>query len=538
MVSTSMPRLRLVLWALLLPLTYAPLYTVVRHPAGWWWLPLLSTAVAALAVGLLLRTDALDRAAAALAPRAGRVLALAIVLYVAVAIFVARARLLDFGGAPQLGLFGQSFWTLLHGHPFSNTGDTLDGTLGSHLGVHFSPALLVLAPLYALYPDPLTLVAAQAIGVALATVPLYRMLVRDMGEAGGAAFAVALLAVPNLFWAGLGDFREASFLPVLLLIAYLALEQRRHVLLVVASLAALSVREEASLAIGMLGVYALLRSHGWRVAFGLILIGAVWIGLLVPLMTSLFWSPGLATDPPRLFGSVLGHWGATPLEAAQGMAANPAALSSAIVNGENGRYLLTLLSPLLVIPPLLDPAWIVGLPGMVVNMLSQLAWMREAAAHYSIVPATFAALAAARLAVRSTWHAPIARRNAYALAFGIIVLAGALPALPLASRPGLPAPPADAAREVLGMIPKDAAVYAPLSFYPALCNRETFGTWECLKEEGRRWSMRGRYDWFVLWPDAWPPDPPRDRPLADSLAADPRFEPVAAPAPFVVFKRR
>jgi hypothetical protein len=50
--------------------------------------------------------------------------------------------------------------------------------------------------------------------------------------------------------------------------------------------------------------------------------------------------------------------------------------------------------------------------------------------------------------------------------------------------------------------------------------------------------MRGRYDWFVLWPDAWPADPPRDRPLVDSLAADPRFEPVAAPEPFVVFRRR
>jgi hypothetical protein len=50
--------------------------------------------------------------------------------------------------------------------------------------------------------------------------------------------------------------------------------------------------------------------------------------------------------------------------------------------------------------------------------------------------------------------------------------------------------------------------------------------------------MRSRYDWFVIWPDEYPPDNPRDRPLADSLAADPRFEAVPGHEPFVVFKRR
>ena len=539
MASTSLPRTRMVLWAALIPLTYLPLYTVAQHPAGWWWLPLLATALAASAVALLLRSDAFDRAAAALAPHAGWLLALAILLYVAGSTLLVRARLAHFGFSSQVGLFGQSYWTLLRGHPFSNTGETIDGTLGSHLGVHFSPTLLLLAPLYALVPDPLVLVAAQALVVALATVPLYRMLARDMGEAGAAVFALALLAVPNLYWAGVHDFRDANFLPVLLITACWALEQRRHILLAVASVAALGVREEAGLAIAMLGVYALLRAHGWRVAFGLMALGAVWVAVVGPMMSQLFWTPVLWSDAPRLFAKVLGRWGDTPLEAVRGMASNPVALGGAIATGENGRYLYHLLSPLLVVPPLLDPAWIVGLPTLALNMLSQPGWMRSPGLHYSIIPATFFTLAVTRAAVRSSWHVPIARRSAFSLALGIVVLAGALPSLPLAtSQPELPAPPAGPSRAVLALIPKDAAVYAPLALYPWLCNRESFGCRDALKDETRRWSMRGRYDWFVIWPDEYPPGTPDDRPLADSLAADPRFEEVPGHEPYRVFKRR
>jgi len=537
--SDPMPRARLALWAALVPLTYAPLYVLGGHPGGWWWLPLLSTAIATGAVWLLLRTDFFDRAAVALAPHAGRILAAAVLLYATGSTIATAVRLHHFGDASQAALFSQSYWTLLRGHPFSNTGETVDGTLGSHLGVHFSPTLVLLTPLYALWQSPFTLVAAQALMVALAIVPLYRLLERDMGEAGAAVTALVLLAVPSVYWAGVHDFRDANLLPVLLLGAYWSLETKRNLPLVLFSLAALGVRAEAGLAIAMMGVYALFRAHGWRVAFGLAALGAVWIMVVIPKMSSLFWSPGLWIDPPGLFKDVLGHWGDTPLEAARGMASRPAALGAAIGNGETVRYVYRLLSPMLVVPPLLDPTWIIGLPTIVLNSLSRLGWMRTPGWYYSIVPSTFFVLAATRVAMRSSLHVPLARRNAFSLALGVVMLAGALPALPLdALQLELPVPPAEPSRAVLRVIPRDASVYAPLAFYPALCNRMSYGCWDCLKEDGRRWSMRGKYDWFVIWPDEYPPDTLRDRPLADSLAADPRFEEVPGHEPFRVFKRR
>ena len=104
--SVSVPRARLVLWALLLPVTYAPLYLIGARPGPSAWLTLTaSIALAALAIVLLFWTQVLDRLATVLEARAGRVLALAIVAYVALATYGARARLLGFGAFDQVGRY-------------------------------------------------------------------------------------------------------------------------------------------------------------------------------------------------------------------------------------------------------------------------------------------------------------------------------------------------------------------------------------------------------------------------------------------------
>jgi hypothetical protein len=67
---------------------------------------------------------------------------------------------------------------------------------------------------------------------------------------------------------------------------------------------------------------------------------------------------------PGLFKDVLGHWGDTPLEAAAAWRRVPRRWAR-VVNGETARYFYRLLSPMLVVPPLLDPTWIIGLPTIV-----------------------------------------------------------------------------------------------------------------------------------------------------------------------------
>jgi uncharacterized membrane protein len=540
MISTPLPWRRLALWASLILPAYAPLYLIGTRPGmGGFAVWAGAMALAALVVVLLARTEILDRLAAMIEPHAGKLLTIAVLAYVAVSVMRARARLAAFGNYDQAALFGQSFWTLLRGHPFANTLETVDGSLGSHLGVHFSPTLLALAPLYAILPRPITLLAAQALVVALAAVPLYHLLRREAGRAGALFFSFALLAIPNFWWAGVRDFHDSNFLPVLLLTAFWALENRRPGVFVLAAIAALGVREETGLTLVMLSGYALLRGHGVRAALGMAALGVLWMVAVITFVMPRFWSPGLWIDPARFFSDVFGQWGPTPLAAAQAMLTHPVALLRALVNLDTVKYVCYLLSPLLLLPPFTDLVWVVGLPNLGVNLLSRLPWMRTAVLYYSLVPITFFALATVQGAARMCWLAPIARRATFGLALGIVVLAGALPSLPLSAiLSDYPAPPAGPASTVVKLLPSEAALYAPISLYPALCNRESFGCWESLKERAFEPDMRGMYEYIVLWPEGYPPSPARDRPLADSLAADPRFARLEGHDPFLVYRRK
>lgn len=531
---------RLALWALLIPLTYAPLYLLGTRPGPAAFLLLAAAvALAALAVLLVTRTTLLDRIEPAIGRLAGPTLAIVVVAYVAIAVLVARARLVTFCNYDQAALFSQSCWSLLHGHGFANTAETVDGTLGQHFGVHFSPTLLWCVPFYAIAPGPLVLLAIQALAVALTVVPLYHLLRRETRASVSLVLALAVLAIPNFGWAGVRDFHDANFLPPLLITAVWAIEARRPAILALAALGALGLREEMGITLVLLGAWALFRGAGARVALGLAALGAAWMIVAIKLVMPRFGSPGLWIDPARFFVDVLGQWGATPAEAARAMLSHPTAVAHALLDEQSTRYLYNLLSPLLMLPPFGDPIFLVGMPGLGVNLMSRLGFMRIAAQYYSLVPLTFFALAALRTATRTISHAPLARRPAYGLALGTVMLCGALPALPLASGEfPYPVPPLAAARAACELIPEGAAIYAPISFYPTLGDRERFGCWENLKERGREPDMRGRYAYIVLWPDADPADAPHDRPLADSLASDPRFRAVAGYDPLRVFLRR
>ena len=68
----------------------------------------------------------------------------------------------------DLGLLTQVTWNTLHGHWFATT--IMDFT---YLAEHFSPALVLLSPLFLLWSDTRVLLIAQAAAVSLAGVGIY-----------------------------------------------------------------------------------------------------------------------------------------------------------------------------------------------------------------------------------------------------------------------------------------------------------------------------------------------------------------------------
>ncbi len=527
-------------WALLIPIVYLGPVSLARYAPGAPLIVGIFSVLALGAVGVYARTNLMDRVAGRLGGAAPILLGFTVALYTAVSVYLAHGRLVEFSPhLSQLGIFAQSAWTTLHGHFFANTHETVDGSLGGHFGIHFSPTLLLLVPLYAVWPSPLSLMVAQALALALAVLPLYLLLRPHAGSLGGSLLAAGLLGLPVMARAGHNDFHDATFLPVLLLTAVWALETGRRKAFLLAAVAALGVREDTGLTLAALGLYAGVRRLGWGHAIRIAALGLVWFLVVVRVVMPRFWSPGLWMDAQTFLGYHFGKWGDAPIDVTVAMLTHPVELIRQAMARDRLHYVYGLLQPMLLLPVLGSPAWIVGIPALAVNVLSNHQWMRQGLKYYSIIPILFAYLATARTAAKLARCPTELPRPANGLVVGLVVIAGLLPALFLNSPPvPRPSPPAAPTRAVLERIPPDVGVYAPIGMYPHLVNREYAACWESLGRRIQEPGILGRYDWIVLWPDGDPPDESRDAWVAEWMAGEPEFQRVDGFSPFLVYTRR
>ncbi len=101
---------------------------------------------------------------------------------------------------------------------------------GSYLGVHFTPILLLMAPVFALWPTAETLLVIKSIGIGLSVIPAY-YLAKDFLSAKNAFLATLLYVLyPGLHTLTLADFQVLAFFPLLMLLAIYFLRRRNYLL--------------------------------------------------------------------------------------------------------------------------------------------------------------------------------------------------------------------------------------------------------------------------------------------------------------------
>ena len=222
------------------PLSVAFLLPMLVAPAVWRAEPLLSLAVAIGAAvfaswTLTPRRDVVADPVEEDSADPGRTkLHVAILLGVLIAsyaVFVGLAtvrqhELLE-TRAYDLGIMENVLWHTSEGRFFASS---LEGR--NHLGVHTSFIYLLLAPVYLLMPRPETLLAAQALLIALAAWPLF-LLARKLLRSDWAGLLVAALYLfqPAIQGASFYDFHELAFAPLLFFTALYALLSDRRGLL-------------------------------------------------------------------------------------------------------------------------------------------------------------------------------------------------------------------------------------------------------------------------------------------------------------------
>ncbi|MEU1306522.1 DUF2079 domain-containing protein [Streptomyces shenzhenensis] len=364
----------------------------------------------------------------------------------------------------DLGIFEQVVRSYADGHlPVSE----LKGPGFPVLGDHFSPALVLVAPFYALHRSAATLLVVQAALIALSVVPLALWARRALGPVAGAVIG----ACYGLSWgiaSAVGfDFHEVAFAAPLLAFSLAALGSDRLTAAACWALPLLLVKEDLGLTVGVIGLVI-----AWRGArrLGHVTAATGLVGTLLALLVILpafnpsgsfaYWF--LADTPAGAAGA---SGGSGPLDllyrGTVGLVAPQTKLST----------LVLLLAPtvfLAVRSPLL---W-VAVPTLVWRLFSNNYVHWGTGYHYSLVlmPIVFAAFVDA-LVRRGTTVGSLRRYLAAAVAVALM----ALPSFPFWQlfNPGTwrTDPRVAVAHSLMKKIPDDATVQASTYLVPQLTNR-------------------------------------------------------------------
>lgn len=240
--------------------------------------------------------------------------------------------------ALDLAVFDQVIWNTLHGRFMESTLSLGQCVPHSFFGDHFSPALLLLVPFYAIFSGPETLLIVQSAALAAGAWPLYLLARTFLHRSEERLLWVLayLLSAPLAFIA-LYDFHEVSLCiaPLGFAVYFLATSRTRRFLLCL--FATFLIKEEFAL-IGIGFGLALAVRRQWRLAAFVTL-----VSVLVFVITLKIVIPAFAGTTYQYLGRYK-SLGDSELEIARTLLLDPLRVLRVLVQGEVGSKLAFVLS--------------------------------------------------------------------------------------------------------------------------------------------------------------------------------------------------
>src|SRR5437870_5889634 len=178
--------------------------------------------------------------------------------------------------ALDLGVFDQVLWNTVHGRFMESTLSLERCDLHSFFLDHFSPALLLIVPSYAVVPRPETLIVFHTVTLALVAWPMYLLARRYLARSEERLVWVAayVLSAP-LAWITFYDFHEISLAVLPLGLAMYFLATRRTIPLLLSLGASFLAKEELPLIAVGFGL-ALVALRRWRLGAFVTIVSAAW----------------------------------------------------------------------------------------------------------------------------------------------------------------------------------------------------------------------------------------------------------------------
>jgi uncharacterized membrane protein len=175
----------------------------------------------------------------------------------------------------DLSIFNQGLWLITHGHGLFVT------IMGRSLfGDHSSFILLLFAPFYTWFPEPMGLLVLQTLLLASAAIPIYLIARKYLESARMAVLiAAAYLMNPLIQQGNVDQFHPESFMvPILAMAMYAAIENRMVVLFFMCELALL-VKEDAAAFVIPLAIWVMWRRN-FKVGARIAGLAVVWLAVV------------------------------------------------------------------------------------------------------------------------------------------------------------------------------------------------------------------------------------------------------------------
>jgi uncharacterized membrane protein len=443
-------------------------------------------------------------------------LALVMLTYLAFAVWYTNQRHLAFEtGVFDTGVYTQPLWNFIHGQGFAVS--TIEDNGPLRWATHVEPILFLVAPLYALWPDPRTLYGLQAAALTLAALPMYALAHRRLRSEWAALVVVlAYFLLPATQSVTLFDFHAVTLAPLFLLSAIWFLDKHlaqrgvsfwlwpeaapptsrppnskftiHHSLLAALFfLLALSTKEDISLNVLMIGLYLLLLRRRWPEGVLLTVVGLVWFYVTFQVIIPAYRTGGGHSIYAAWFETL----GRTPLEIALSPFTWPDKVLPFIFRADTLPALLMITLPLALLPWAGLPLFALAAPTLAFVLLSQNPTMRQLETwHYAAPMLAFLMLGTIDGLARLSHYLPRLRPSS--LTPGR-VLAGLTVILLLTSllyqhmrgytplsrlyEPIEVTAHHQVGRELAATIPAEAAVLAQAQLIPAVAHREKLGIW-------------------------------------------------------------
>lgn len=309
--------------------------------------------------------------------------------------------------ASDLAVFDQVLWNTIHGRFMESTLSLARCEPHSFFGDHFSPALLLILPLYALVPRPETLIVVQTAALALGVWPVYLLSRRFLPSSEQRLVWVAayLLSAPLSFIA-LYDFHEITLAVAPLGFAMYFLATRRTVPMILCLVCALLAKEEVAL-IGIGFGVALAFQGRWR-SSAVVIVGSA-VAFVVTLKIII---PAFAAGAPYQYLGRYASLGRDELEIARTLLLDPLRALAVLGEGEVGSkvvFVLSLFGPGLGLALRSKWALVPSLPPLGYLMLSDYGGQHTLHNQYGapLIPLALGASILGVAALGDRWRRPV-----------------------------------------------------------------------------------------------------------------------------------